>query len=126
MSSWVEELGETADEVAMNLYRAGARGIPSDCKHCVIAMYYKIRRPNGFGGLEVNYRKRTVGGEKMLFAHMTFNDNQIIDPVCTTAVANFLYRFDQGKYPFLHAKAIPDKADVLASLTPEQRISLSR
>ena len=86
---------------------------------------YKIRRPNGFGGLEVNYEKRTVDGEKKLFARMTFNDNQIIDPECTKAVANFLYRFDEGKYPFLRAKPIPDKADVLASLTPEQRIALS-
>ena len=121
--SWPELLGDTPDEIAKTLLEQGVRGVPGDCKQCIIARSYKYTYPDGWGGLRASYR-RPKKGDQPTYCTLTFDDCQIMDPQGSAALAEFMYRFDLGEYPALSNRPIPDRQVVLDSLTIEEQIAL--
>lgn len=126
---WPAKLGDTVEEIAESLRKQGARGIPGDCRNCIIARSYKLNSPNGWSGLHASFERRpaypkTDPETYTYFTHLTFDDCQIMDPTGSAALGEFMHRFDQGEYPDLITGAIPTKEAVLATLTTEQQIAI--
>lgn len=86
----LEDLGDTADEVALNLERLGITGIPQNQECCAIARYLTDQ---GFTSAVVIIDEWRDGLEVLAsgWAGVPAPD----------AVAEFVAAFDQGKYPAL-------------------------
>ena len=125
--SWPKDLGSTVEEIAESLRKQGARGIPKDCRNCIIARSYKLFYPKGWGGLYATHS--TYKGQDGKVTHscdLSFHDCQIIDPRGSSALAEFMYRFDKGEFPDLITGAIPKEEEVLAKLSTEERIAIGK
>lgn len=122
---WPDTLGDTPDEIAATLLAQGVRGVPKRSRQCIIAMSYKCTYPGGWSGLRASYDiGRRADGSLWFVCSLTFNDCQITDPTGSAALAQFMYKFDNGEYPELINKPIPTKAEVLSKLSVEERIAL--
>lgn len=128
---WPETLGDTVWQIAESLEKQGARGIPGDCRNCIVARSYRLQYPNGWSGLKVGYsRYRQEDGSVTYSARMSFNDCQIMDPHMSfefsRTLGEFMHRFDTGEFPSLQVGAIPSVKDVLSKLTTEERIAIGK
>ena len=125
--SWPAVLGDTVEEIAESLRKQGARGIPKDCKNCIIARSYKLFYPRGWGGLHAS--RTTYKGFDGKLTHscrLSFDDCPIMDPIGSAALAEFMCRFDEGEFPDLITGAIPTAEDVLSRLSIEDRIAIGK
>ena len=122
---WPLCLGDTVEEIRMSLFKQGVKGIPNSVKNHVISRSYKSHYVNGWGELYCRASRSVSSDGSVLFhGSMTFNDFQTSDPICYSALAEFMYRFNCREFPELIIGEIPDKISVLNKLTTEERMAL--